>query len=105
MSSDGEVEIENVSGAPILPKEVTDEKADGRLLDWLVFDALRCDPGTAHVRDLVSFHGGGLVDHERTEEAQAGRQAARPGGRREPDAADLVEVRHTLHQIVNVKGD
>jgi hypothetical protein len=21
------------------------------------------------------------------------------------DAADLVEVRHTLHQIVNVKGD
>src|ERR671916_1622362 len=71
-------------------KEVTDKKAEGRLLEWLVFDALKCDPGTAHVRDLVSFHGGGLLEHERTEEAPAGRQAARAGGRREPDAADLV---------------
>src|SRR5918994_3813281 len=71
-------------------REVTDEAAAGRLLEWLVFDALKCDPGTAHVRDLVAFHGGGLLDHERTEEAPAGRQAARAGGRREPDAGDLV---------------
>ncbi|MGY1672410.1 hypothetical protein [Geodermatophilus sp. SYSU D00710] len=70
-------------------KEVTDPKATGRLLEWLVFDALKCDPGTAHVRDLVPFHGGGLLDHERTEEAAAGR----PGRRErtdEPDVSDLV---------------
>ncbi|MGY1624004.1 hypothetical protein ACI789_17545 [Geodermatophilus sp. SYSU D00965] len=71
-------------------KEVTDPAATGRLLEWLVFDALRCDPGTAHVRDLVAFHGGGLLDHERTEEAAAGRPAPRAGGRDEPDVADLV---------------
>src|SRR4051794_25330217 len=70
-------------------KEVADKKADGRLLEWLVFDALKCDPGTAHVRDLVAFHGGGLLEHERTEEA-AGRPGTRAGGRREPDVADLV---------------
>jgi hypothetical protein len=67
-------------------KEVTVEAADGRLLEWLVFDALKCDPGTAHVRNLVAFHGGGLLEHEREEEARAGR-ASRPS---EPDAADLI---------------
>jgi hypothetical protein len=56
-------------------REVTDSAATGRLLEWLVFDALRCDPGTAHVRDLVSFHGGGLLEHERTAEAAPGQQA------------------------------
>jgi hypothetical protein len=71
-------------------KEVTDPAANGRLLEWLVFDALKCDPGTAHVRDLVAFHGGGLLDHERTEEAPAGRPGSRAGGRQEPDAAELV---------------
>src|SRR3954470_14778323 len=64
-------------------KEVTDKAADGRLLEWLVFDALKCDPGTAHVRDLVPFHGGGLLEHEREDEARAAR-------RDQPDAADLV---------------
>jgi hypothetical protein len=64
-------------------KEVTDKAADGRLLEWLVFDALKCDPGTAHVRDLVPFHGGGLLQHEREDEARAARRS-------QPDAADLV---------------
>src|SRR4051812_35815059 len=64
-------------------KEVTDKAAEGRLLDWLVFDALKCDPGTAHVRDLVTFSGGGLLEHEREDAAQAARRG-------EPDAADLV---------------
>ncbi|MGY1679277.1 hypothetical protein [Geodermatophilus sp. SYSU D01176] len=67
-------------------KEVTDPAAAGRLLEWLVFDALKCDPGTAHVRDLVSFHGGGLLDHERTEETRTGR----PSRQDQPDVADLV---------------
>ncbi|SDD30576.1 hypothetical protein SAMN05660690_3951 [Geodermatophilus telluris] len=79
-------------------REVTVPEAKGRLLEWLVFDALKCDPGTAHVRDLVSFHGGGLLEHERTEETRtertaertAERPAARAGGRGEPDVADLV---------------
>ncbi|PRY50202.1 hypothetical protein LY71_104239 [Geodermatophilus tzadiensis] len=75
-------------------REVTATEAKGRLLEWLVFDALQCDPGTAHVRDLVSFHGGGLLEHERTEEARADRTPDRPatraGGRGEPDVADLV---------------
>jgi hypothetical protein len=75
-------------------KEVTAPEAAGRLLEWLVFDALKCDPGTAHVRDLVPFHGGGLLDHERTEQARteqaAGRGNGRSSGSGEPDAADLV---------------
>jgi hypothetical protein len=100
-------------------REVTDSAATGRLLEWLVFDALKCDPGTAHVRDLVSFHGGGLLDHERTEEArtasqavqqaaeqvvrqaaqQTGRAGARAGGPQEPDVADLVD------RIGDARGD
>src|SRR4051795_9713166 len=64
-------------------KEVTDKAADGRLLEWLVFVALKCDPGTAHVRDLQNFHGGGLLEHEREDEARAARRS-------QPDAADLV---------------
>lgn len=71
-------------------KEITDSAATGRLLEWLVFDALKCDPGTAHVRDLVPFHGGGLLDHERTEATPGDRPAPRAGGRQEPDVADLV---------------
>jgi hypothetical protein len=66
-------------------KEVTDEAADDRLLEWLVFDALKCDPGTAHVRDLVPFHGGGLLEHEREDEARA-------AGPDRPDVADLVAL-------------
>jgi hypothetical protein len=71
-------------------KEVTDPAATDRLLEWLVFDALKCDPGTAHVRDLVPFHGGGLLDHERTDEPRTGRDGGRPSRRGEPDVADLV---------------
>jgi hypothetical protein len=64
-------------------KEVSDKAADGRLLEWLVFDALKCDPGTAHVRDLVPFHGGGLLEHEREEETRGARSG-------QPDAGDVV---------------
>ncbi|SFO73897.1 hypothetical protein SAMN05660464_0865 [Geodermatophilus dictyosporus] len=80
-------------------REVTDSAATGRLLEWLVFDALKCDPGTAHVRDLVAFHGGGLLEHERTAEAAAGVPAPRTGGRRESDAGDLVA------RIGDARGD
>jgi hypothetical protein len=66
-------------------REVTDPAATGRLLEWLIFDMLKCDPASAHVRDLVSFHGGGLLEHEQAEEASAGRA----GGRAKPKAAAL----------------
>jgi hypothetical protein len=68
-------------------REVTDPAAAGRLLEWLVFDALRCDPGTAHVRDLISFHGGGLLDHEQPETEEA--PPTRAGGRGRPQVATL----------------
>jgi hypothetical protein len=68
-------------------REVTDPAATGRLLEWLVFDTLKCDPGTAHVRDLVAFHGGGLLDHEQTEEAPSGRA----GGRARPKVTALTK--------------
>ncbi|MGY1605523.1 hypothetical protein, partial [Geodermatophilus sp. SYSU D00815] len=71
-------------------KEITDRNATGRLLEWLVFDALKCDPGTAHVRDLVSFHGGELLDHEREDEARTRRTDGRGSRTGEPDVADLV---------------
>jgi hypothetical protein len=71
-------------------REVTAREANGRLLEWLVFDALKCDPGTAHVRDLVAFHGGGLLEHERTEEIAGARAGARAGGQQGSDVADLV---------------
>ncbi|MGY1823227.1 hypothetical protein [Geodermatophilus sp. SYSU D00079] len=67
-------------------KEVTDPAADGRLLEWLVFDALKCDPGSAHVRDLVPFHGGGLLAHERDEEEA---RSGTAGRRSEPDVGEL----------------
>lgn len=51
-------------------KEVTDKVADNRLLEWLVFDALKCDPGAAHVRDLRNFTGGGLTDEEKVTEGE-----------------------------------
>src|SRR3954463_14353051 len=67
-------------------KEVTQPAADGRLLEWLGFDALKWEPGTAHVRDLVPFHGGGLLEHERTDEARIGGMSQRG----ETDVADLL---------------
>lgn len=62
-------------------KEVKAQEAEGRLLEWLVFDALRCDPGGAHTRDLVEFHGGHLLEHERPAppDAEHARNHPRPG--------------------------
>lgn len=46
-------------------KPVTDPKAKERLLEWLIFDALGVDPGTAHARDLRKFHAGELTAEEK----------------------------------------
>jgi hypothetical protein len=45
------------------PQRIT-EKPDN-LLDWLVFEVLKCDPATAHVRDIHATTGGELTAEER----------------------------------------
>jgi hypothetical protein len=62
-------------------KEVKDPKATDRLLEWLVFDALKCEPALAHTRDLVEFHGGHLLEHERPvpPDSEHARNHPRPG--------------------------
>ncbi len=81
-------------------RDVTAPEAEGRLLEWLVFDALKCDPGTAHTRDLQSFHGGALLEHEQAaaeEEGAAGgqvgtvvqRAAAAAQGQRRPQRPEV----------------
>ena len=50
------------------PKPITEDPDN--LLDWLIFDVLRCDPATAHVRDLRNVTGGELLEHERAEEEE-----------------------------------
>jgi small subunit ribosomal protein S5e len=50
MSSDGEVEVENVSGTPILPKEVTDEIGSVKLFNkWSYEDV--------EIRDISLTYG------------------------------------------------
>jgi hypothetical protein len=47
------------------PKDVPEAAQDtGRLVDWLVFEALRCDPANAQVRDLREVMGGKLTPEE-----------------------------------------
>lgn len=48
------------------PKPVPAKAADGNLLEWLIFDSLRCDPTAAHVRDIQHTTGGELLPEERT---------------------------------------
>lgn len=38
------------------------------LLEWLIFDVLKVDPGTAHARDLRPVTGGELTEDEKAEE-------------------------------------
>lgn len=57
------------------PQPITNEPDN--LLEWLVFDVLKCNPSAAHVRDLKGLTGGDLLDSEREDE-QARQQAERP---------------------------
>lgn len=43
----------------------------GFTLDWLIFDALRCDPDAAHVRDLKHLDGTTGEAHEEAEQEKA----------------------------------
>lgn len=40
-------------------------------LEWLIFDALGCDPTTAHPRDLKELDGGGLMPEEMPNDGKA----------------------------------
>lgn len=51
------------------PQPITAEPAN--LLEWLVFDVLKCDPTAAHVRDLQGLTGGDLTADERAEDPDA----------------------------------
>lgn len=44
------------------PQPITDRHDD--LLDWLIFDVLKCDASAAHVRDLNHVTGGDLTPEE-----------------------------------------
>lgn len=77
------------------PQQVIDKAADGRLLEWLVFDALRVDPQAAQVRDYQPTTGGELTADERAGSAAAPQPANRPGrggqpAQSGPTDADLV---------------
>ncbi|MBL7487162.1 AAA family ATPase [Frankia sp. AgW1.1] len=52
-------------------QQVKAPEAEANLLDWLVFDALRCDPRTAHVRDIKQTTAGALLPEEGGEDPRA----------------------------------
>lgn len=86
MLRDGSVEIVGARSvhAGIRPGGDQPEKVrNGNFsLDWLIFDALRCDPDKAHVRDLRDLDGDKGEAHEQTEQDKA--LAARHAERVDP---------------------
>lgn len=48
------------------PKPITADPDN--LLEWLIFDVLKVDPGTAHARDLKAVTGGELTEDEKADE-------------------------------------
>lgn len=69
------------------PIDLVRVRAEGRFLEWLIFDLLKVDSATAHARDLTALDGGEL-----TEEDRPAGPAQAPGNQRpEPmDPAPLV---------------
>lgn len=47
------------------PKPIEDARAEGRLVEWLIFDALGVDPAQVGSRDFREFTGGELTEEER----------------------------------------
>jgi hypothetical protein len=87
------------------PEPIVAKEAEGRLIEWLIFDALKVDPAKATVRDYKEFTGGELTEQERTAppppdqskaaRAQAGRMATaaqRQQGGRGRTKAQWIEV-------------
>jgi hypothetical protein len=57
-------------------RTIKDPGAEGRLLEWLIFDALRCDPNQVTTRDLQELSMGELSEEERVTQDEADQQAA-----------------------------
>lgn len=56
-------------------------------LEWLIFDALGCDPTTAHVRDLQKLDGGELLPEEMPEVEAEDKPRRQPGAGARPGQA------------------
>ncbi len=83
------------------PKPITTDPEN--LLEWLVFDVLKVDPGNAHTRDLRDVKGGDLTDDERAddpEEANPSRQ--RP--KQDPAYLDSVRERSGSADIPGLRA-
>jgi hypothetical protein len=69
-------------GVERVPEPVTAPEAEGRLLEWLLFDVLGVDPSTAYVPEYREFGAGELTEEEkvRPEEPESDQgRAARQG--------------------------
>ena len=75
------------------PEPVAKGEHNDRLLDWLIFDVLKVDPETAHVRDVQDVRGGEATPEERGQQrAQQRQERQRPP---EPEVpAALVRARN-----------
>jgi hypothetical protein len=63
------------------PEPIVDKAAEGRMLDWLLFDVLGVNPSTAYVGKYQEFEAGGFTEGELArieDEQRQTRQPARP---------------------------
>jgi hypothetical protein len=63
------------------PEPITAKEADGRLLEWLLFDTLAVDPETAFVAEYRDFSSGELTEDERTRPEEPESDNSRNGRR------------------------
>jgi hypothetical protein len=79
------------------PKPITDPRAEGRLLEWLIFDLLRVDAARVGTRDYREFTGGELTEEEKArpeegepDQSQAARRAPAQRGRTKPQWLEAI---------------
>jgi hypothetical protein len=86
-------------GEERVPQPIREKEADGRLLEWLLFDVLGVDPTTAYVADYKDFGASELTEEERVrpeepEQDQGGRgrrqTQQRPRGRTKPQWIEAI---------------
>jgi hypothetical protein len=79
------------------PKPITDPRAEGRLLEWLIFDLLRVDAARVGTRDYREFTGGDLTEEEKArpeegepDQSQQARRAPAQRGRTKPQWLEAI---------------
>jgi hypothetical protein len=79
------------------PKPITDPRAEGRLLEWLIFDLLRVDAARVGTRDYREFTGGDLTEEEKArpeegepDQSQTARRAPAQRGRTKPQWLEAI---------------